>query len=74
MIFNIEIAQKYTAQKFIKQDSFYASMLKSFNEVIDYIEEHGIQSDFSVRISNIVKTTEEQEWLNAQGFKRFIVK
>ncbi len=69
MLFNIEIAQKYTAEKLIKQDSFYSSMLKSFNELIDYTEEHGIQSDFTSRISNVVKTSEDQKWINTEGFR-----
>lgn len=68
MLFNIEIAQKFTANKLINQDSFYSSMLKSFNEVVDYTEEHGIQSDFSERFLNIVKATEEQKWVNSEGF------
>jgi hypothetical protein len=68
MLFNIEIAQKFTAKKLINQDSFYSSMLKSFNEVVDYTEEHGIQSDFSERFLNIVKATEEQKWVNSEGF------
>jgi hypothetical protein len=68
MLFNIEIAQKFTAKKLINQDSFYSSMLKSFNEVVDYTEEHGIQSDFSERFLNIVKVTEEQKWVNSEGF------
>ena len=73
MLFNIEIAQKYTAEKMIKQDSFYASMLKSFNEAVNYTQEHGIQSDFKVRIANIVKTTEEQEWFNSEGFRMLLI-
>jgi hypothetical protein len=68
MLFNIEMAQKFTAKKLINQDSFYSSMLKSFNEVVDYTEEHGIQSDFSERFLNIVKATEEQKWVNSEGF------
>jgi hypothetical protein len=68
MLFNIEIAQKFTAKKLINQDSFYSSILKSFNEVVDYTEEHGIQSDFSERFLNIVKATEEQKWVNSEGF------
>jgi hypothetical protein len=68
MLFNIEMAQKFTAKKLINQDSFYSSMLKSFNEVVDYTEEHGIQSDFSERFLNIVKVTEEQKWVNSEGF------
>ena len=74
MFFNIEIAQKYTAEKLIKQDSFYSSMLKSFNEVVDYTEEHGIQSDFTVRIDRVVKAAEEQKWFNTEGFKSVIDK
>jgi hypothetical protein len=72
MLFNIEMAQKFTAKKLINQDSFYSSMLKSFNEVVDYTEEHGIQSDFSERFLNIVKATEEQKWVNSEGFHNFL--
>ena len=68
MLFNIEIAQQYTAEKWIKQDSFYTSMLKSFDEVVNYSAEHGIQSDFTVRIKSVVNTAEEQEWINSEGF------
>lgn len=72
MLFNIEIAQKFTARKLIKQDSFYSSMLKSLNEVVDYTEEHGIQSDFGERFLNIVKATEEQKWVNSEGFRNVL--
>ena len=72
MLFNIEIAQKFTAKKLIKQDSFYSSMLKSLNEVVDYTEEHGIQSDFGERFLNIVKATEEQKWVNSEGFRNVL--
>jgi hypothetical protein len=69
MLFNLEIAQKFTAKKRIKLDSFYSSMLKSFNEVIDYTEEHGIQADFTLRFATIVKASEEQKWINTEAFK-----
>lgn len=72
MLFNVEIAQKYSAEKIIKQDSFYISMLKSFNEVVNYTEENGIQSDFEFRIAKIVKFTEEQDWINTEAFKNVI--
>jgi hypothetical protein len=68
MLFNIEIAQQYTAEKRVKLDSFYTSMLKSFIEAINYTEEHGIQADFNVRIGKIIKTVEDQKWMNAKGF------
>lgn len=68
MLFNIEIAQQYTAEKWIKQDSFYTSMLKSFDEVVNYTETHGIQSDFTARIQSVANKAEEQEWINYVGF------
>jgi hypothetical protein len=72
MLFNLEIAQKYTAKKRIKLDSFYSSMLKSFHEVVVYTDEPGIQTDFSVRFLNIIKASEEQKWLNTESFKHVL--
>ena len=69
MLFNIEIAQQYTAEKQIKLDAFYTSMLKSFIEAVNYTNEHGIQADFNARIAKIVKTTEDQQWINSEGFR-----
>ena len=72
MLFNIEVAQEYCAEKPIKQDSFYTSMFKSFEEVLRFTEQHGIQSDFTIRFSNIVKNTEEKHWVNSEGFRNMI--
>tara|TARA_B100000809_G_scaffold266341_1_gene328601 strand:+ start:3324 stop:3845 length:522 start_codon:yes stop_codon:yes gene_type:complete len=68
MVYNIEIAQKYTNKKFIKKDTFYVSMFKSFNELLDFVKAHGIETDFIPRIKNIVATTEAQDWFNTIGF------
>ena len=72
MLFNIEVAQEYCAEKPIKQDSFYTSMFKSFEEVLRFTEQHGIQSDFTIRFFNIVKNTEEKHWVNSEGFRNMI--
>ncbi len=72
MLFNIEVAQKYTAEKLIKQDSFYASMHKSFTEAISYIESNGMQPDFQFRIAKVVKTADEQDWINSEAFKNLL--
>lgn len=68
MVYNIEIAQQYTSKKLIKQDAFYVGMFKSFNELLDFITIHGIETDFIPRIKNIVATTESQDWVNTIGF------
>jgi len=69
MLFNIEIAQQYCAEKHIKQDAFYASMFKSFEEVLTFTTEHGLVTDFAERIKTIVATAENQDWVNAIGFE-----
>ena len=68
MVYNIEIAQQYTTKKFIKQDTFYVSMFKSFNELLAFVASHGIETDFISRIKNIVATAEAQDWVNTIGF------
>jgi Family of unknown function (DUF6155) len=69
MLFNIEIAQKYTKEKTIKQVSFYNSMLKSYVELIKYTNEKAIDADFRTRITNIPKECEQQEWPNHYQFE-----
>ena len=73
MLFNVEVAQQYTQKKRIKQDSFYASMFKSFEEVLMYTQKHGLETDFDIRIKNIVKTAEEQDWVNAIDFEDALI-
>jgi len=74
MLFNIEIAQKYTAQKTIKQDAFYASMLKSFEEVLSYTTKQGIENDFNSRIRKIVETSDDQNWQNSIAFEDALIR
>ncbi|MDG1475581.1 MAG: DUF6155 family protein [Vicingaceae bacterium] len=69
MVYNIEIAQQYTQEKYIKQDAFYASMFKSFNELLGFVKVHGIENDFIPRIKKIVATAESQDWINSIGFE-----
>ena len=69
MFYNIEIAQQYTSEKYIKQDAFYVSMFKSFNEGLAFVKSHGIEQDFKTRIAKIVAIAEEQDWMNAIGFE-----
>jgi len=69
MLFNIEVAQKYTAEKTIKQVSFYNSMLKSFREALRFTSEKGIDNDFIIRVNKIAKEIESQNWPNHDKFK-----
>ncbi len=68
MLFNIEVAQKYSAQKEIKQESFYKSMLKSFEQAVEFIDENKLRAEFNDRILNIITNTKQQNWMNFEEF------
>ncbi len=70
MLYNIEVAQTYCADKTIKQASFYASMLKSFREAVKHVEQHGLLQEFGPRIGRIVETAKTQDWINAWAFEQ----
>jgi len=69
MLFHIEVAQAFTADIPIKQDAFYKSMAKAFQEAIGYIHYEGIQSHFNQRLTKIVQLSLDQEWPNAYDFQ-----
>ncbi|OFX18321.1 MAG: hypothetical protein A2033_00605 [Bacteroidetes bacterium GWA2_31_9] len=68
MLFNVEIAQAFSIEKYIKQESFYISLLKSFEEAVIFIGEKGLIPDFQTRIEKIALFTKEQNWFNYNQF------
>lgn len=73
MLFNIEIAQSYCAENRIKSESFYMSMLKSFEEALAYMQLNSLLNDFAHRLTKIVDNTWEQDWINKAGFERVYI-
>ena len=69
MLFNLETAQAYSAQKYIRQDGFFTSMLKSFQDARTYIGEHGLMERFHPRLKAIADAAWEQEWFNRAAFE-----
>lgn len=72
MLYHIEIAITYTSEKYVKQEAFYKSMLKSFAEAVTYINENAIRNDFNVRLIRIADDAAEQKWIGWKGFDRLI--
>ena len=70
MLFNLEIAQTYTAEYPIKQAAFYKSMLKSFRHALVFIGEHGFETQFRNRVVDVIQIALQQKWENADGFVR----
>lgn len=70
MLYNIEIAQTYSSDKEIKQEAFFKSMLKSFEEAIEFIQDHYLLKQFADRIGAIVDEVNHQNWYNKSHFKK----
>lgn len=69
MLYTIEIAQSYTQEKMINQESFYKSMLTTFEQAINYCVEKGIVNDFKDRAVAIIKEATNQKWNNSYQFQ-----
>lgn len=74
MLYNIEIAQAFTSENYIKQDSFYLSMLKSFDEAVGYIYDNGLFKTLQPRIDKILDEVIDQNWFNVKGFEAVVDK
>lgn len=72
MLYSIEIAQTFAADKIIKQESFYKSVLHSFEQATRYIIENGILYEFHKRLLAIKNETVSQNWINSSKFNAII--
>ena len=72
MLFNIEVAQKFSKNKTIQQDAFCKSMLNSFKEVVMYVNENSMLTDFKPRLINIFEESKNQGWINKDAFEDVI--
>ena len=68
MLYNLEIAQTLSAEKPIKQEVFYKSMLSSFQQAVAFLIGQGILSDFHVRVVAVKEETVTQNWFNQYDF------
>lgn len=69
MLYNLEIAQEFAQHKNV-QESFYKSMLNSFEQAVQYIALHSLLPEFKERILRIYKETQEKKWPFFEGFSR----
>lgn len=72
MLYNIEIAQTFSAEKVVKQELFFKSMLTSFQQTIRFLMEHGILSEFQSRVVAIKDETIQQNWVNQYEFNAVV--
>lgn len=74
MLYNIEIAQTFSSQNFVKQELFYKSIFNSFEQAVNYIVSNGIFTDFKLRINAILEETLNQKWKNRYDFEAILEK
>jgi len=69
MLYNVEIAQSFSINRNLP-DSFFKSMLNSFNEAVHYVSVNSLLSDYKDRIVSVYQFTQENQWPFAEGFSR----
>jgi len=69
MFFNIEIALSFSGEHIIRQESFFTSMYKSFDETLRFVSEKGILAEIKGRIEKIAGDTCDQKWPNSNAFE-----
>jgi hypothetical protein len=68
MLYAIEIAQTFSAEKIIKSELFYKSMLNSYSQVVSFLISNGIVDEFKARVIAINEQSFVQNWYNAAEF------
>ena len=72
MLYSIEIAQIFSAERLVKPDAFFKSMLSSFEQAIKFMIANGILEEFMSRIIAINKEVSRQNWFNKEEFNAVI--
>lgn len=72
MLYAIEIAQTFSAERPVKQELFYKSMLNSFEQAIKFMIAKGVLAEFKSRIIAISEETRQQKWYNKEEFNAII--
>lgn len=69
MLYAIEIAQTFSAEKAVKSELFYKSMLNSYGQAVSFLIANGIVSEYKARISAINRQAKIQNWYNTPEFE-----
>ena len=72
MLYSIEIALTFCAEKPVKSELFFKSMLSSFEQAVRFMIANGIFEDFKSRIAAISNETNHQNWFNKEEFHAII--
>lgn len=69
MLYNIETAQAFSAEKLPTQMPFYISMHQSYKQALAHATFHGLWEMMKNRMVSIADAAKTQDWPNAQRFE-----
>ncbi len=72
MLYNLEVAQSFSSERYIKGEVFYKSCLKSFEEAIQFITDNGLVLEFKSRALKIADESYRQNWFNRMAFEGLV--
>jgi hypothetical protein len=72
MLYSIEIAQTFSAERVVKPELFFKSMFNSFEQAVIFMIANGILNEFKPRIIAINDEAMRQNWYNKQEFEAII--
>ena len=72
MLYNITVAQKYSAKKEMYYNSFYKSILNSFEQCVNYCISNGILPHFRSQLLAVSDEVAKQKWPNKEEFKNIV--
>jgi hypothetical protein len=74
MVYHIEVGQAFSQERRNLKEAFFKSMLKSFQELLQYQYDSGLMSIFNVRNEKIVELAINDNWMNYRGFEEVFEK
>ena len=74
MLYSLEVAVSFNAEKTINQESFYKSTQKSFEEAVQYIDTLRKNPSFDERLEKLAAEIVKQNWVNQFAFEDILEK
>jgi hypothetical protein len=72
MLFTIETAQRFSAKRYIKYDSFFKSFFTAYQQAIAFMIENGIINEFLDRVVEVKEEAIRQKWVNHYDFSALL--
>lgn len=72
MLYTIEICQAFSKEKNVNE-VFYRSMLRSYQQAVQFISYHQLIPDYKKRVERICSIANEQHWMYLEDFSEALI-